>query len=139
MRMEPVKARNLNTDALAYMGDAVYEKMVREKLLLEGKTRVDRLHRAATGYVSAQAQAAAVRTLFDRLTEEEQAMVKRWRNHRYHSKAKHADPMTYKWATAFEALIGYLYLSEDMERLEELFAETVRIIDDPERKQDVVR
>lgn len=137
--MEPVKARNLNTDALAYMGDAVYEKMVREKLLLEGKTRVDRLHRAATGYVSAQAQAAAVRTLFDRLTEEEQAMVKRWRNHRYHSKAKHADPMTYKWATAFEALIGYLYLSEDMERLEELFAETVRIIDDPERKQDVVR
>ena len=128
--MDRDQARVLNTDALAYMGDAVYEMRIREMLLARGKTRADRLHRAATGYVNAAAQAEIVRSLLDELTEEEQALVRRWRNHKYHSKAKHADPMTYKWATAFEALAGFLYLSEDMQRLDWLCGRAVQIIDE---------
>ena len=127
--MDPVQARNLNADALAYMGDAVYEKMIRERLLRQGVSRVDRLHHKATGYVSAAAQARIIRTVFAELTEQEQDMVKRWRNHKYHSKAKNADPMTYKWATAFEALTGFLYLTGDMQRLDWLFTRAVNVID----------
>lgn len=109
---------NLNTEAMAYMGDAVYEQAVREKLLREGHARVDNLHRMAVGYVRAEAQAKAINEIFPELSEEEQALVKRARNHKYHSKAKHADPVTYKWATAFEAIIGYYYLADEKEKLE---------------------
>ncbi len=131
--MDRQKLRNLNADALAYMGDAVYEKMVREQLLKRGLARPDRLHRAATGYVSAPAQAKIIMTIFDELTEDEQAMVRRWRNHKYHSKAKNADPMTYKWATAFEALVGHLYLADDAQRLDWLFQRAMETLDAPER------
>lgn len=110
--------QNLNTEAMAYMGDAVYEQVVRERLLQCGYARVDHLHHLAVRYVNAEAQAEAIRTVFDELTEEEQALVKRARNHRFHSKAKNADPVTYKWATAFEALIGYYYLAEQEDRLQ---------------------
>ena len=121
-RAERMNLRNLNTDALAYIGDAVYELAVRQDLVRSGICRADRLHREATGYVSAAAQARAIRSIYDELTEEEQSQVRRWRNHRYHSKAKNADPMTYKWATAFEALAGYLYLCGDSQRLDWLIS-----------------
>lgn len=133
------RLESLNTDALAYMGDAVYEKWIRERLLRSGMSRPDRLHRTATGYVSAAAQAGIIRALFAELTEAEQSRVKRWRNHKYHSKAKHADPMTYKWATAFEALVGYLYLSGDLQRLEWLLSRSAEIIDaghDPGKSEE---
>ena len=60
--------------------------------------------------------------------------MRRWRNHKYHSKAKHADPMTYKWATAFEAWIGYLHLTGDQQRLDWVLKQAVRIID--HKKED---
>ena len=115
--MDTGELRNLNPEALAYMGDAVWEQTVREKLLHEGNARVDNLHHKAVGYVNAEAQAAAIREIMDDLTEDELALVKRARNHKFHSKAKHADPITYKWATAFEALIGYYYRAGETERL----------------------
>lgn len=115
--MKDIDLRNLNTDALAYMGDAVYELFVRESLLEGGSVRVNNLHREATKHVKAAAQARAIRNMLGELSEEEQRLVKRARNHRYNSKAKNADPITYKWATAFEALVGYLYMSGDDERL----------------------
>jgi ribonuclease-3 family protein len=108
---------NLNTEAMAYMGDAVYEQAVREMLLKQGYAKVDHLHHHAVKYVNADAQAKAIKSIFDELTEEEQALVKRARNHKFHSKAKNADPITYKWATAFEAIIGYYYLADENERL----------------------
>ncbi|MBQ9015715.1 MAG: Mini-ribonuclease 3 [Firmicutes bacterium] len=132
--MDEKQARVLNTDVLAYMGDAVYEMMVRQELLRRGISRSDRLHRMATGYVNAAAQAQIIRTLQPELTQREQDLVRRWRNHKYHSKAKHADPMTYKWATAFEAWIGYLHLSGDLQRLEWAFDQAVRIVD--HKKED---
>lgn len=118
----------MNTETLAYMGDAVWEQAVREKLLREGGIRVDSLHRKAVGYVNAEAQAKTIKELFDELTEEEQALVKRARNHKFHSKAKHADPVTYKWATAFEALAGYYYLAGEEERLSWFFGRAFSII-----------
>ncbi|MDO4869507.1 MAG: ribonuclease III domain-containing protein [Bacillota bacterium] len=122
--------KNLNTEALAYMGDAVYEQAVRERLLVQGHARVDNLHRMAVRYVNAEAQAKAIKDLFDELTDDEQRLVKRARNHRFHSKAKHADPVTYKWATAFEALIGYYYLADEDQRLDWFLRRTFCVIGD---------
>lgn len=115
--MKKTDLRGFNTEALAYMGDAVYEQAVRQRLIEQGHTRVDLLHRMAVGYVRAESQAGIIKDIFDDLSEEEKALVKRARNHRFHSKAKHADPVTYKWATAFEAFAGYLYLAGDEQRL----------------------
>ena len=118
----------MNTEVLAYMGDAVYEQSVREKLILEGGVRVDSLHHQAIGYVNADAQAKAIKEIFDDLPEDEQALVKRARNHKFHSKAKHADPVTYKWATAFEALVGYYYLAGEKEKLDSFLERAFSII-----------
>lgn len=127
--MKQAELRNLNTEALAYIGDSVYEVFVRERLIENGLAKVNNLHRTATRYVKAQAQADIIRKLFDELTEEEQSLVKRARNHRFNSKAKNADPITYKWATAFEALVGYLYLAENEERLMEIMSQAAEIIE----------
>ena len=116
--METAKLKAFNTEALAYMGDAVYEQAVRQRLIEQGHSRADLLHKTAVHYVRAEAQADIIKSIFDELDEEEQALVKRARNHRFHSKAKHADPITYKWATAFEAFAGYLYLAGDTQRLQ---------------------
>jgi ribonuclease-3 family protein len=127
--METGKVRQLNTDVLAYIGDAVYEIFVRELMLEEGRLRANSLHRSTTAYVNAHAQADAVRGMLEELTEEEQRIVKRARNHKFHSKAKNADPLTYKWATGFEALIGYLHLAGEEERLRRVLSRAVEIID----------
>ena len=111
------------------MGDAVYEQFIREHLLNKDIADVKKLHRISTMYVSAPAQAKIIKSLFDDLTEEEQKLVKRARNRKFHTKAKNADPVTYKWATALEALLGYLYLSGDMQRLTELCERAVDIIE----------
>lgn len=121
--------KSLNTETLAYMGDAVYEQFVREKLLVEGGVKVNLLHRKATHYVKASAQAKAIKNLFDSLYESEQALVKRARNHKFNSKAKNADAITYKWATAFEALVGYLYLAEENDRLQWVIDNAFEIIE----------
>lgn len=121
--------KQLNTTALAYMGDAVYEQFIREHILENGTADVNRLHRISTMYVSAHAQAKIIKLIFDDLTEEEQKLVKRARNRKYHTKSKNADPVTYKWATALEALIGYLYLLGDKQRLTELCERAVAIIE----------
>lgn len=128
--MDREKVKMMNTTALAYMGDAVYEQAVREHILSTGAADVNRLHRLSTGYVSAKAQSAIVRSLFDDLTEEEQRLVKRARNRKYRSKSRSADPVTYKWATAFEALVGYLYLAEEEGRLSEIMERAFAIAEE---------
>ena len=86
MKIEQLK--QLNTDALAYIGDGVYELFIREHMLMEGMQKAANLHKASTKYVRAQAQADAIRSMFNDLTEEEQRLVKRARNHKFNSKAK---------------------------------------------------
>jgi len=124
--METDRFYYMNTTTLAYMGDAIYEAYVRAHLLRSGTTDTNRLHRAAVAYVRADAQAAAVRELLPSLPEEEQSLVRRARNKRSISKAKNADPVTYKWATAFEALIGYLFLAGKTEQMEEIITRAIQ-------------
>ena len=120
--------KNYNSIALAFLGDAVYEKFIRERILRGGSVGADQMHRAAVRYVKASAQEQALRAMLEDLTQTEADVVRRARNHKITSKPKNADPVTYKMATAFEALLGYLYLAGETERLEavmEQAAETV--------------
>lgn len=108
--------------ALAYMGDAVFEAYVRRHLLYSGQVRPHQLHRAGTRYVSAKAQCQILLQMLEDeiLYEDELAVVMRGRNAKSGTVPKNTDVQTYHYSTAFEALIGYLYLSGKIERLEEL-------------------
>jgi len=127
--MREVDYKNYNSIALAFMGDAVYERFIRERILRSGKTGADKMHRAAVRYVKAAAQEISLREMLDDLTEDEQVVVHRARNHKITSKPKNADPLTYKMATAFEALLGYLYLSGQSERLAELMERAAQTVE----------
>lgn len=119
---------NINTTALAYIGDAVYEVYIREYVLAGGNANSDALHRQAVRFVSAAGQAKAVKRMFDSLDEDEQALVRRARNHKSASRPKNTDPMVYKWATALEALIGSVHLQGNIRREREIISEAIRII-----------
>lgn len=123
--------KQLNSLALAYMGDAVYELYVRHHLLQGGKVKPNQLHKEATKYVSAKAQASFLFHLMDLeiLTEYELAVVRRGRNAKSGSIPKNTDVQTYRHGTAFEALIGYLYLSKSEARLEEIIQITFKFIE----------
>lgn len=112
----------INVITLAYLGDAIYEVYIREKLIHQGIAKVEELTKIATKYVSAKGQAEILNNLLDKniLTEEEIEIVKRGRNYKRSSHPKHTDIITYKLSTGFEALIGYLHLSNKLERLEEI-------------------
>ncbi|MDR2296325.1 MAG: ribonuclease III [Clostridiales Family XIII bacterium] len=122
-----------NTSMLAFVGDAAYTLRVRLRVSACGTLRSERLHRDATRYVCASAQARAMRALFDALPEAEQRLVKRARNKRSATRPKNADPLDYKWATAFEALLGHYCLTGQTERLDAAAAAAMRIIDAAER------
>ena len=112
----------LNGLALAYVGDAVYEIAIRDYLIHQGYTKPNQLHKEATRFVSARAQAQLMQGLLSEevLSEEELTMYRRGRNAKSHTTAKNADVTTYRVATGFEALFGYLHLSQQATRLEEL-------------------
>jgi ribonuclease-3 family protein len=118
-----------NTVVLAYIGDAAYELHVRAHVISSGLLHGDKLHLAATRYVRASAQAGVMKAVFDGLPDEEQRLVKRARNRRITTKPKNADPVEYKWATAFEALIGYYCLSGQEDRLKAMADRAMAIID----------
>lgn len=107
---------------LAYVGDAVYELFVRSYLVQRGITRVKRLHGETVKYVHAAAQAKLVRELEGLLTEEEAAVLRRGRNAKSAHTPRSAAVLDYRQSTAFECLIGYLYLKGDIARLEEILA-----------------
>lgn len=123
----------MNTTVLAYLGDAVYELYVRKRVIDTGQVRAHRLHHSAVRYVHAAAQAKVIKTIFDDLPEEQQGLVKRARNKKSATKAKNADPVDYKWATAFEALAGYLQLEGKEEELDALFQRAAAIIENKEQ------
>ena len=112
----------INVITLAYLGDAIYEVYIREKIIKEAPLKVEQLQHKAINYVSAKAQAKILSNLIDRnaLTEEELDVVKRGRNYKRSSHPKNTDIITYKLSTGFEALIGYLYLSGEKTRLREI-------------------
>ena len=126
--MKPTQLLYMNTTALAFLGDAVYETYVRNHLIQTMQADADKLHRTAVKYVRAEAQAGAMKQLLSSLSEEELGLVKRARNKKISTKPKNADPVLYKWATAFEALIGYLYLSDNRARMEEVIIATMESV-----------
>ncbi len=105
---------------LAYLGDAVYELVIRTRVVNRGNTQVNKMHRMTAGLVKAEAQAKMYMLLEEELTEEEQAVYRRGRNAKSATMAKHATMRDYRMATGFEALMGWLYLSGRLERLTEL-------------------
>lgn len=123
--------KQLNALALAYMGDAVIETYVRYHLIALGKTRPHKLHKEATTYVSAKAQAKFVAYLMENelLNEEETAVFMRGRNAKSTTIPKNTDYQTYRYSTAFEALIGYLYLDNQQLRLDELMKTMFQFIE----------
>jgi ribonuclease-3 family protein len=132
--MEIKDAKLLNGLALAYIGDAVYELAIREHLLDVGQTRPNQLHQYATQYVSAKAQAKIMDYFSEEeiLTEEEESYYKRGRNSKINTKAKNTDIQTYLQSTGFEALIGYLYLTKQEERLNEIINNCIQFINKQE-------
>lgn len=107
---------------LAYVGDAVYELAVRERLVEARTGKVNALHREAVALVRAAAQAEALQRLEGHLSPEESDVVRRARNAKPGTTPRSVPVQEYRWATAFEALVGYLHLSGQRERLAELLA-----------------
>ena len=110
----------LNPLVLAYIGDAVYELYVRIHIAKKGALKTNALHKASIGFVCAKAQANILERIEENLSEEEQNIVRRGRNANSNTIPKNASVADYKKATAFEALIGYLFLKNDISRLEEI-------------------
>lgn len=120
MRIEQV-----NVLVLAYLGDTIYEDYVREYLINFGINNVNDLQKESIKYVSAKGQAKFLKELMDKeyFSDEELSVIKRARNHKTVSHSKSCDIVTYKHATAFEALIGYLKLLKKEERINEIMNE----------------
>ena len=108
--------------ALAFVGDSVYDLLVREKLVCQANRSANKLHRSAVDSVRASARAEACERVMPLLTEKELAVFRRGRNAHTNHLPKNGNPRDYHYATAMETLFGYLYLNGEIERLRELFA-----------------
>ena len=119
--LSAAEANRLSMLALAHVGDAVYELLIRARLAAEGPSKVQQLHRRTVAFVRAEAQAAAAQRVQPLLTEEESAVYRRGRNCRVHGIPAHANPGEYHSATGLEALFGWLYLQGMTDRIAFLF------------------
>ena len=119
-QLEDTDIRTYSPLTLAYIGDAIYELVIRTILVEKGNTQVNKLNQRANRLVKASAQSEMIEKLKPHLTEEEMAVFKRGRNAKSSTMAKNATMSDYRRATGFEALMGYLYLTEQWERMLEL-------------------
>lgn len=117
--------RSYSPLTLAYIGDAVYDLIIRTVVVERANRPANDLHRITVRYVNASAQAQIVEALMDRLTEEEKSVYRRGKNAKPHTTAKNASVSDYLKATGFEAVLGYLYLTGDMDRVLELVKEGI--------------
>lgn len=120
--LEEQDYRSYSALTLAYIGDCIYDLVIRSVVIFHSKKAVNDLHKKTTRFVKAETQAVMIQGLLDNelLTEEEKAVYKRGRNTKSHTMAKNASIIAYRKATGFEAVLGYLYLTGQMERLLEL-------------------
>lgn len=118
----PEEVNMLSPLTWAYVGDCVYELYIRTNLVNKTKLKPHKLHIETIKYVKAKAQAEILKNIEDKLTQKELDIVRRGRNAENHHLPKNADPADYMYSTAFEGLIGYLYLTKQDERLKELFS-----------------
>lgn len=120
LHLHQVSPNEFSPLTLAYIGDAVYELIIRTKVINQGSIQVNKMHKKSASLVKAKAQADLIKVLEPQLTEEEHRIYKRGRNAKSGSMAKNATMQDYRMATGFEALAGYLYLSNQHARLFEL-------------------
>ena len=118
--LEDTDIRTYSPLTLAYIGDAIYELVIRTILVEKGNTQVNKLHQRASKLVKASAQSEIIEKLKPYLTEEEMGIFKRGRNAKSFTMAKNASMSDYRRATGFEALMGHLYLTEQWDRMLEL-------------------
>ena len=121
---EEVDINLLSPLTWAYVGDAVYELYVRTNLVNKTKLKPHKLHIESIKYVKAKAQADILKEIMDKLTDDEKEIVRRARNAENHHLPKNANVQDYMYSTAFEALIGYLYLTKQNARLKEILDKT---------------
>lgn len=118
--LESVNVARYSPLTLAYIGDCVYELIIRTNLVYMGNAPVNTLNKKASDYAKAGTQAKIIEAVMEELTEEEQAAYKRGRNAHSFSKAKNATAGDYRKATGFESLLGYLYLQKRFDRITEI-------------------
>lgn len=123
---EEVDINLLSPLTWAYVGDAVYELYIRTNLVNKTKLKPHKLHIESIKYVKAKAQANILKKIMDKLTDDEKEIVRRARNAENHHLPKNAEPEDYMYSTAFEGLIGYLYLCKKDERLKEILEMSVK-------------
>ncbi len=128
LELQKVDPRTYSPLVLAYIGDAVYEVLIRTRVINRGSMQVNKMHKKSASLVNAGTQASLIKVLMDELTEEELAVYKRGRNAKSATTAKHAAMMDYRMATGFEALIGYLYLTGSFDRMLELVHDGLEMI-----------
>lgn len=118
--INPKQTEQYSPLTLAYIGDCVYELIIRTNLVYAANAPVDRLNRMGSAWARAGTQSAMIEAVMDRLTEEELSAYKRGRNAHTANRAKNATAGDYRRATGFESLIGYLYVKEEFDRIMEL-------------------
>ena len=120
LEMKEVEPEGYSPLNLAYIGDSIYDLIIKTLVINEGNRQVQKLHQKTSSYVQASAQSKMMRTMQEHLTEEEHAIYKRGRNAKSVSPAKNQSITDYRRATGFEALLGYLYLKKEWKRMLEL-------------------
>lgn len=117
LKLQEVDPCSYSPLALAYIGDAVYELIIRTKVINHGSMQVNKMHKKSSSLVKAEAQANLIKILEEELTPEEKSAFRRGRNAKSTSMAKNASMIDYRMATGFEALVGYLYITEQFDRM----------------------
>lgn len=123
-----IDIRTYSPLALAYIGDAIYDLVIRTIVVERGNKSANKLHKKTVSYVNARIQARMIEALADELTEEEKTVYKRGRNAKSYTTAKNASVIEYRKATGFEALCGYLYLTGRQERMLALVKKAVALV-----------
>ena len=124
-----IDIRTYSPLTLAYIGDAVFDLVIRTVVVERGNTPANKLHHKTVTYVNARVQARMIEALMDELTEEEQMIYKRGRNAKSYTTAKNATVIEYRKATGFEALCGYLYLTGKQERMLSLIKKAISLVE----------
>ena len=120
LQIEDKDIRTFSPLSLAYIGDTIFDLMIRSVVLANGNTPVSKMHKACSEIVCATSQAAMIDAIFDDLTVEEKEVVTRGRNAKSKTTAKNASVLDYRKATSLEALLGYLYMEDKVDRLYEI-------------------
>lgn len=126
LNIQKMDERTYSPLALAFIGDSVYDLLIRTMVVSQGNRAPQKLHKDVREYVKATYQASMIEKLEPLLTDEELGVYKRGRNAKSGTVPKNTDVITYKMATGFEALIGYLYIQEKFQRVVELIAKGIK-------------